>query len=176
MCEGPAQEGTSCAGGGIGLKVVGQSLSYSLLCLLFSSLFLLSTPNSQVQELRSLGFGPEEGSLQALYQHGGDVARALTELQRQRLEPFHQRLWDSGPEPNLSWDSSDKQVLGGGEETHGGGEGRPKDRNGSDSHFFPLHLNHIAEPGQTTFSSLHTPQLGPGRAGAIAAAGDTQEL
>ncbi|XP_014389764.1 PREDICTED: E3 ubiquitin-protein ligase RNF31 isoform X1 [Myotis brandtii] len=65
----------------------------------------------KVQELRSLGFGPEEGSLQALYQHGGDVARALTELQRQRLEPFHQRLWDSGPEPTPSWDSSDKQSL-----------------------------------------------------------------
>lgn len=177
MCESPAQEGTSCAGSGIGLKVVGQSLSYSLLCLLFPSLFLLSTPNSQVQELRSLGFGPEEGSLQALFQHGGDVTRALTELQRQRLEPFHQRLWDSGPEPTPSWDSSDKQVLGGGEETHGGGEGRLKDRSlGSDGHFFPLHLNHIAEPGQTTFGSLHTPQLGPGRAGAGAAAGDTQEL
>ncbi|XP_021099505.1 E3 ubiquitin-protein ligase RNF31 isoform X3 [Heterocephalus glaber] len=63
----------------------------------------------KVQELRSLGFGPEEGSLQALFQHGGDVARALTELQRQRLEPFHQRLWDSAPEP--SWDGPDKQSL-----------------------------------------------------------------
>ncbi|XP_058396853.1 E3 ubiquitin-protein ligase RNF31 isoform X3 [Diceros bicornis minor] len=65
----------------------------------------------KVQELRSLGFGPEEGSLQALFQHGGDVARALTELQRQRLEPFHQRLWDSGPEPTPSWDGPDKQSL-----------------------------------------------------------------
>ncbi|XP_037359019.1 E3 ubiquitin-protein ligase RNF31 isoform X2 [Talpa occidentalis] len=65
----------------------------------------------KVQELWSLGFGPEEGSLQALFQHGGDVARALTELQRQRLEPFHQRLWDSGPEPTPSWDSPDKQSL-----------------------------------------------------------------
>ncbi|XP_045425826.1 E3 ubiquitin-protein ligase RNF31 isoform X1 [Lemur catta] len=65
----------------------------------------------KVQELRSLGFGPEEGSLQALFQHGGDVARALTELQRQRLEPFRQRLWDSGPEPTPSWDGPDKQSL-----------------------------------------------------------------
>ncbi|KAM8781198.1 E3 ubiquitin-protein ligase RNF31 isoform 3-T3 [Rhynchonycteris naso] len=65
----------------------------------------------KVKELRSLGFGPEEGSLQALFQHGGDVSRALTELQRQRLEPFHQRLWDSGPEPTPSWDSPDKQSL-----------------------------------------------------------------
>ncbi|XP_059952395.1 E3 ubiquitin-protein ligase RNF31 isoform X5 [Mesoplodon densirostris] len=65
----------------------------------------------KVQELRSLGFEPEEGSLQALFQHGGDVARALTELQRQRLEPFHQRLWDSGPEPTASWDGPDKQSL-----------------------------------------------------------------
>ncbi|XP_047717365.1 E3 ubiquitin-protein ligase RNF31 isoform X4 [Prionailurus viverrinus] len=65
----------------------------------------------RVQELRSLGFGPEEGSLQALFQHGGDVARALTELQRQRLEPFHQRLWDKGPDPTPSWDGPDKQSL-----------------------------------------------------------------
>lgn len=65
----------------------------------------------KVQELQSLGFGPEEGSLQALFQHGGDVARALTELQRQRLEPFHQRLWDSGPESTPSWDGPDKQSL-----------------------------------------------------------------
>ncbi|XP_042542289.1 E3 ubiquitin-protein ligase RNF31 isoform X1 [Dipodomys spectabilis] len=65
----------------------------------------------KVQELQSLGFGPEEGSLQALFQHGGDVARALTELQRQRLEPFHQRLWDTGPEPTSSWDGPDKQSL-----------------------------------------------------------------
>lgn len=69
----------------------------------------------QVQELQSLGFGPKEGSLQALFQHGGDVARALTELQRQRLEPFHQRLWDRDPEPTPSWDGLDKQVLGVGE-------------------------------------------------------------
>ncbi|XP_070360211.1 E3 ubiquitin-protein ligase RNF31 isoform X1 [Equus asinus] len=65
----------------------------------------------KVQELRSLDFGPEEGSLQALFQHGGDVTRALTELQRQRLEPFHQRLWDSGPETTPSWDGPDKQSL-----------------------------------------------------------------
>uniref|UniRef100_A0A8I3W7B5 E3 ubiquitin-protein ligase RNF31 n=1 Tax=Callithrix jacchus TaxID=9483 RepID=A0A8I3W7B5_CALJA len=65
----------------------------------------------RVQELQSLGFGPEEGSLQALFQHGGDVSRALTELQRQRLEPFRQRLWDSGPEPTPSWDGPDKQSL-----------------------------------------------------------------
>ncbi|XP_006883239.1 PREDICTED: E3 ubiquitin-protein ligase RNF31 isoform X2 [Elephantulus edwardii] len=65
----------------------------------------------KVQELQSLGFEPKEGSLQALFQHGGDVARALTELQRQRLEPFHQRLWDSDPEPTPSWDGPDKQSL-----------------------------------------------------------------
>ncbi|KAM5177025.1 E3 ubiquitin-protein ligase RNF31 isoform 3-T3 [Callospermophilus lateralis] len=69
------------------------------------------TRRRKVQELRSLGFGPEDGSLQALFQHGGDVARALTELQRQRLEPFHQRLWDSGSEFTPSWDGPDKQSL-----------------------------------------------------------------
>lgn len=79
-----------------------------------------------MQELRSLGFGPEEGSLQALFQHGGDVARALTELQRQRLEPFHQRLWDKGLDPTPSWDGPDKQVLGGEStwKSRGKGEGR----------------------------------------------------
>lgn len=65
----------------------------------------------QVQELQSLGFEPKDGSLQALFQHGGDVARALTELQRQRLEPFHQRLWGRDPEPTPSWDGLDRQVL-----------------------------------------------------------------
>ncbi|KAH0509639.1 E3 ubiquitin-protein ligase RNF31 [Microtus ochrogaster] len=64
----------------------------------------------KVKELQSLGFGPKEGSLQALFQHGGDVARALTELQRQRLEPFHQRLWDRGPEPTPCWDGLDRQM------------------------------------------------------------------
>ncbi|EDL36276.1 E3 ubiquitin-protein ligase RNF31 [Mus musculus] len=65
----------------------------------------------KVHELQSLGFGPKEGSLQALFQHGGDVARALTELQRQRLEPFHQRLWDRDPEPTPCWDGLDRQSL-----------------------------------------------------------------
>ncbi|XP_037690551.1 E3 ubiquitin-protein ligase RNF31 [Choloepus didactylus] len=69
------------------------------------------TRRKKVQELQSLGFGPEEGSLQALFQHGGDVARALTELQCQRLEPFHQHLWDGSPEPTPSWDGPDKQRL-----------------------------------------------------------------
>ncbi|XP_036592830.1 E3 ubiquitin-protein ligase RNF31 isoform X2 [Trichosurus vulpecula] len=64
----------------------------------------------KVRELEVLGFGREEGALQALYQHGGNVGRALTELQRQRLEPFHQRLWEA-PEPNPSWDGPDKQSL-----------------------------------------------------------------
>lgn len=64
-----------------------------------------------MHELQSLGFGPKEGSLQALFQHGGDVARALTELQRQRLEPFHQRLWDRDPEPTPCWDGLDRQSL-----------------------------------------------------------------
>lgn len=76
------------------------------------------------------------------------MARALTELQRQRLEPFHQRLWDSGPEPTVSWDGPDKQVLGGGDEPCRGAEERLRRRSfGSDSHFCPLRLNHIAEPG-----------------------------
>lgn len=131
-----------------------------------------------MQELQSLGFGPEEGSLQALFQHGGDVARALTELQRQRLEPFHQRLWDSGPEP--SWDGPDKQVLRGTE----GPKSPPRQASGktvrgslgSDHHFFPFHLNYIAEPDQTAFGSLCPPQLGPRRVGFVTAAGDTQEL
>lgn len=87
--------------------VVGLRAEHACFSLLTSCCFQL-----QVQELQSLGFGPKEGSLQALFQHGGDVARALTELQRQRLEPFHQRLWDKGPEPTPCWDGLDRQVLG----------------------------------------------------------------
>ena len=136
----------------------------------------------QVHELQSLGFGPKEGSLQALFQHGGDVARALTELQRQRLEPFHQRLWDRDPEPTPCWDGLDRQVLGVGKALVSNFKeqekiwGRGEDPRGSDHHCVCLLLNHIAELGQTPSGRLHTPQLGPSRAGAGAAAGDTQEL
>lgn len=87
-----------------------ESTSVSFAC--FSLLTSSHCFEMQVQELQSLGFGPKEGSLQALFQHGGDVARALTELQRQRLEPFHQRLWDRDPEPTPCWDGLDRQVLG----------------------------------------------------------------
>lgn len=99
---GPGGRRYHYAGGGLWLRAP------ELACcsLLTSQCFRL-----QVKELQSLGFGPKEGSLQALFQHGGDVARALTELQRQRLEPFHQRLWDRGPEPTPCWDGLDRQVL-----------------------------------------------------------------
>lgn len=100
MCAGQEEEGTILLEVGWARSLLSASSHCSQL---------------QVQELRALGFGPQDGSLQALFQHGGDVARALTELQRQRLEPFHQRLWDRGPEPTPCWDGLDRQVLGVGE-------------------------------------------------------------
>lgn len=65
--------------------------------------------SEQLRELRALGF-PERGpALQALYQNNGDIWRALAQLQRLRLEPFHQRLWES-EEPPIDFHSPDRQV------------------------------------------------------------------
>lgn len=76
---------------------------------------LFAPPNSQAGA-RSPGLWAWRKGLFKPYSNMGVMARALTELQRQRLEPFHQRLWDSGPEPTPSWDGPDKQVLEGGDE------------------------------------------------------------
>ncbi|XP_044276884.1 E3 ubiquitin-protein ligase RNF31 isoform X2 [Varanus komodoensis] len=70
----------------------------------------LSARRRTVQELKALGFEERGPVLQALYQNQGDLWRALVQLQRQRLEPFHQRLWES-EEPPIDFHSPDRQAL-----------------------------------------------------------------
>ncbi|KAH0626158.1 hypothetical protein JD844_000959, partial [Phrynosoma platyrhinos] len=49
--------------------------------------------SEQIRELKALGFEDRGPVLQALYQNNGDLWQALVQLQRQQLEPFHQRFW-----------------------------------------------------------------------------------
>lgn len=65
--------------------------------------------SKQVRELKALGFGERGPVLEALYQNSGDLWRALVQLQRLRLEPFHQRLWEP-EEPPIDFHSPDRQV------------------------------------------------------------------
>uniref|UniRef100_A0A8D0LCD3 Ring finger protein 31 n=1 Tax=Sphenodon punctatus TaxID=8508 RepID=A0A8D0LCD3_SPHPU len=64
----------------------------------------------RVRELQALGFGERGPVLQALYQNGGDVWQALSQLQRLLLEPFHRRLWEP-EEPPIDFHSPDRQAL-----------------------------------------------------------------
>ncbi|XP_062994591.1 E3 ubiquitin-protein ligase RNF31 isoform X2 [Elgaria multicarinata webbii] len=64
----------------------------------------------RVRELKSLGFEERGPVLQALYQNQGDMWRALVQLQRQRLEPFHQRLWEN-EDPPIDFHGADRQAL-----------------------------------------------------------------
>ncbi|XP_054848465.1 E3 ubiquitin-protein ligase RNF31 isoform X2 [Eublepharis macularius] len=70
----------------------------------------LSARRSKVRELKVLGFAERGPVLQALYQNKGDVWQALVQLQRLRLEPFHQRLWET-EEPPIDFQSPDRQAL-----------------------------------------------------------------
>ncbi|KAL8177181.1 UNVERIFIED_CONTAM: hypothetical protein K2H54_042948 [Gekko kuhli] len=70
----------------------------------------LAARRSKIRELKALGFAERGPVLQALYQNKGDLWQALVQLQRQRLEPFHQRLWES-EEPPIDFHSPDRQAL-----------------------------------------------------------------
>ncbi|XP_061445093.1 E3 ubiquitin-protein ligase RNF31 isoform X2 [Rhineura floridana] len=70
----------------------------------------LSERRRKVRELKALGFEEHGPVLQALYQNNGNLWRALTQLQRQRLEPFLQRLWEN-EEPPIDFHSPDRQAL-----------------------------------------------------------------
>ncbi|ETE67953.1 RING finger protein 31, partial [Ophiophagus hannah] len=74
-----------------------------------------------VRELKSLGFEERGPALQALYENNGDLWRALVQLQRVRLAPFHQRLWES-EDPPMNFQSTDRQVSGRGREGNPGPE------------------------------------------------------
>nr|XP_033780129.1 E3 ubiquitin-protein ligase RNF31 [Geotrypetes seraphini]XP_033780130.1 E3 ubiquitin-protein ligase RNF31 [Geotrypetes seraphini] len=64
----------------------------------------------KVQEIRALGFIEQEQILQALYMNAGDVNKAVTDLQRQLLTPFHIRVWQE-QEPQFNFSTPDKQAL-----------------------------------------------------------------
>ncbi|KAM6453084.1 E3 ubiquitin-protein ligase RNF31 isoform 2-T3 [Liasis olivaceus] len=70
----------------------------------------LSARRSKVRELKALGFEEQGPVLQALYQNNGDLWRALVQLQRARLAPFHQRLWES-EDPPMDFHTPDRQAL-----------------------------------------------------------------
>ncbi|XP_062895154.1 E3 ubiquitin-protein ligase RNF31 [Mobula hypostoma] len=53
----------------------------------------------KVGELEVLGFRDRDEVLQTLYMNGGDVDRALVDLQRRLLQPFHNRIWQEHQEP-----------------------------------------------------------------------------
>nr|XP_060635962.1 E3 ubiquitin-protein ligase RNF31 [Anolis sagrei ordinatus] len=70
----------------------------------------LSARRSKIRELKALGFGERGPVLQALYQNNGDLWQALVQLQRQLLEPFHQRLWED-EDPPIDFHHPDRQAL-----------------------------------------------------------------
>ncbi|KAM3821709.1 E3 ubiquitin-protein ligase RNF31 isoform 1-T1 [Vipera latastei] len=70
----------------------------------------LSARRSKVRELKSLGFEERGTVLQALYENNGDLWRTLVQLQRARLAPFHQRLWES-EDPPMDFHTADRQAL-----------------------------------------------------------------
>lgn len=59
--------------------------------------------------MKSLGFEERGTVLQALYENNGDLWRTLVQLQRARLAPFHQRLWES-EDPPMDFHTADRQV------------------------------------------------------------------
>ncbi|XP_063075121.1 E3 ubiquitin-protein ligase RNF31 [Engraulis encrasicolus] len=66
---------------------------------------------AKMKELSALGFSDAARCGEALRQSGGQVRGALVMLQRPLLEPFHQRMWSSQPEPSINIDLPDKQRV-----------------------------------------------------------------
>lgn len=75
-----------------------------------AALECISIRKKKIKEIENLGFRDKDQILQSLYINAGDVGRAVTELQRHLLEPFHTRLWQEH-EPELCFDTTDKQSL-----------------------------------------------------------------
>ncbi|XP_069490100.1 E3 ubiquitin-protein ligase RNF31 isoform X2 [Ambystoma mexicanum] len=75
-----------------------------------AALECINIRKKQIKEIEDLGFRDYARILQSLYINAGDVGRAVTELQRQQLEPFHIRIWQDH-EPELCFDSADKQSM-----------------------------------------------------------------
>ncbi|GCB82303.1 hypothetical protein scyTo_0022307, partial [Scyliorhinus torazame] len=62
------------------------------------------------REIRAMGFADQQEVLQALYMNGGDVNKAVIDLQRQLLEPFHTQIWQE-TEVGIQLDQPDKQRI-----------------------------------------------------------------
>ncbi|XP_078392357.1 E3 ubiquitin-protein ligase RNF31-like, partial [Cetorhinus maximus] len=67
------------------------------------------TRTRKFREIRAMGFADQQEVLQALYMNGGDVNKAVIDLQRQLLEPFHTQIWQE-TEAIIRLDQPDRQV------------------------------------------------------------------
>lgn len=64
----------------------------------------------KVLEIQSMGFKNKDEILESLYMNAGDVQKALTDLQRKLLEPFHTRMWNE-QEPKINPNMPDRTRL-----------------------------------------------------------------
>ncbi|XP_069796829.1 E3 ubiquitin-protein ligase RNF31-like isoform X2 [Narcine bancroftii] len=70
----------------------------------------LGLPEAPIQALMSMGFTDQEEGFKALYVNGGDVDKAVVDLQRRLLEPFHVRMWQED-EVSIQVDQPDKERV-----------------------------------------------------------------
>uniref|UniRef100_UPI00398E3CF7 E3 ubiquitin-protein ligase RNF31-like n=1 Tax=Pristiophorus japonicus TaxID=55135 RepID=UPI00398E3CF7 len=64
----------------------------------------------KVREIRAMGFANRYQVLQALYMNGGNVDKAIIDLQRHQLEPFHAQIWQEDEAP-IQLGQADKQRV-----------------------------------------------------------------
>ncbi|KAG2462500.1 RNF31 ligase, partial [Polypterus senegalus] len=65
---------------------------------------------AKIHEIQTLGFHNEKEIITALQVNGGDVSKAVIELQRHLLAPFHERIWQEDPDFNFHVDHNDRQM------------------------------------------------------------------
>ncbi|XP_028649540.1 E3 ubiquitin-protein ligase RNF31-like [Erpetoichthys calabaricus] len=66
---------------------------------------------SKIHEIQTLGFHNEKEIITALQVNGGDVSKAVIELQRHLLAPFHERIWQEDPDFNFHVEHNDRQRV-----------------------------------------------------------------
>ncbi|GCC40325.1 hypothetical protein chiPu_0024187 [Chiloscyllium punctatum] len=76
------------------------------------------------REICAMGFADQQEVLQALYMNRGDVDKAVIDLQRQLLEPFHTHIWQEDEVP-IHLDHPDREVSGHGLGVRGARETSP---------------------------------------------------
>lgn len=153
-----------------------------------------------MKELHSLGFREASRCEEALRLSGGEVKGALSLLQRPLLEPFHQRIWTDQPEPPIDPQHPDKQVCSQQRRNRKSNASRLRTRGVKDG-YLQLHplvprlhpfvlLGFLtvclccllassrlpSEDMQASAGALRAAQLGPLRAGPLAAAGAGRHL